>query len=190
MAGPLRRQDPRSVQPPFRVFGAGQSGLARQLPSMDVQPSQPGSFGGPEQGIYVRLPGADFPPAGAVAVDQIGDGVIAPAGTAILVTIPVPDAVRFRMVGIGFGADDEVALRFLTWSIRVGPMSSAGDTIPGYVGVASSVGSIRQLADIFVVVGSSLVTTIVAQSDASAVLSYRFICRVRGYFWQEYEGSA
>ena len=58
----------------------------------------------------------------------------------------------------------------------------------GYVGIPSAVGSIRQLAEIFVVVGSSLTTTIVALSDATAVLSYRFICRVRGYFWQEQEG--
>jgi hypothetical protein len=170
------------------MFGTNQSGLARQLPSVDLQPSQPGALGA-EQGVYVRLPGADFPPAGAIAVDQVGDGTIAPGATAALVTIPVPDAVRFRMLGIGFGADDEVALRFLTWSIRTGPASSTGDTIPGYVGVASSVGSIRQLADIFVVVGSSLTTTIFALLDPTAVLSYRFICRVRGYFWQEYEGG-
>ena len=165
--GLLRRQ-PTRPDLPARVFGGGQADRARLIPSVDVQPSQPGSLG-PEQGVYVRLPGADFPPAGAVAVDQTGDAVIAPGATANIVTIAVPDTVRFRMVGIGFGADDEVALRFLTWSIRTGaPTQVPGDTIVGYVGIPSAVGSIRQLAEIFVVVGSSLTTTIVALSDATS----------------------
>ena len=187
MPGPLRRQITRPPVPQ-RIFGAGQAERARLLPSVDMQQSQPGALGA-EQGLYVRLPGADFPPAGAIAVDQTGDSTIAPGAAATILRIDVPDAYRFRMVGIGFGADDEVALRFLTWSIRVGPPTQlVGDTIPGYVGIPSSVGSIRVLADIFVVVGSSLTVTIVAISDATAVLSYRFVCRVRGYYWQEVTG--
>ncbi|MGH7187451.1 MAG: hypothetical protein ACREIB_14380 [Pseudomonadota bacterium] len=173
------RQDTRP-DVPQRVYG-GQSGVARTMPPVLIQPSQPGALG-PEQGIYVKLPGADFPPAGARAVDEIGDANIAPGASATLVTVRVPDSYRFRMLGIGFGADDEVALRFLTWAIR-----ADADTIPGYVSVASAVGSIRQLAEIFVVLGSSVTVTVVATSAATAALTYRFICRVRGYFWSERE---
>jgi len=176
----LRRQVTRPDLP-AHPFGRGQARLARAMPVTALEPSQPGALG-PEQGMYVRLPGADFPPAGAVAVDEIGDANIAPAASAVLITVAVPDTYRFRIAGIGFGADDEVALRFLTWSIRAN-----GDTIRGYVAVASAVGSIRQLADIFVVRGSSDTVTVVGAADATAGLTYRYICRVRGYFWSEKE---
>jgi hypothetical protein len=176
-----RQQDVR-VGIQRRPYG-GNPGAARAIPAERMQPSQPGALG-PEQGQYVRLPGADFPPAGAIAVDQTGDANIAPAASAILVTIAVPDAYRFRLAGIGFGADDEVALGFLTWSLRLD-----GDTppSPSYQVMASAVGSIRQLADLFFVVGSSQALTVLAISDPAAALTYRFICRLRGWFWAERE---
>lgn len=148
-----------------------------------IQPSQPGSYG-PEQGAYVRLPGSSFPPAGAIPVDIPGDANIAPGALAQLITFAVPDSVRFRMVGIGFGADDEVALRFLTWSIRFN-----GDTVPGYVGMPAAVGSIRQLAEIFLLAGSSVTVTVQVNINAFAVLTYRYICRVRGHLYAEKEAG-
>jgi hypothetical protein len=170
--------------PALRSQFSGVAEVPRGLGPARIQPSQPDPLGS-EQGMYVRLPGANFPPAGAIAVDTIGDANIAPAGTATLVTIKIPDTYRFRMVGIGFGADDETALRFLTWNIQLDQVATSG-----YVNVTSAVGSIRQLADIFMVVGSSLQVTIVANSDPSAVLTYRFICRVRGHFWSDKESRA
>jgi len=165
---------------PLRVYG-GQARDAARIAPVQIQQSQPGAYG-PEMGTYVRLPGANYPPAGSVAVDAIGDANIAPAATATLVTVTVPDTLRFRMVGIGFGADDEVALRFLTWAIRFD-----GDTRPGYNFVSAAVGSLRQLAEIIVVIGSSQTVTVVGAADANAVLTYRYQCRVRGWFWNEKE---
>lgn len=161
----------------------GQVAVARQLQPEAISPSQPGQLG-PEHGIYVRLPGANFPPAGAIAVDVDGDANIAPGGTATLLSIPVPDTYRLRVVGIGFGADDETALRFLTWSLRFG-----GDPIPGYVQKNAVIGSIVQLTEIFVLAGSSVVFSVQGVASAAAVLTYRYICRVRGHFYTEKEPS-
>jgi len=178
MTYPVRQNTRVGVQPPQP---GGAANLARGIPPVMVQPSQPGQYG-PEQGIFVRLPGANFAPAGAVAVDAIGDANIAPGANAVLVTVTVPSTFRFRMVGIGFGADDEVSLRFLTWSIRF-----SGDPGPGYNVVSAAVGSIRQLAEIVVVRGSSEIVTVVGFADPNAVLTYRYECRVRGHFWSEQE---
>ena len=176
--GPYR-QGVRPYEPAGR-FG-GQSGIARSIPPVLVQPSQPGAMG-PEQGTYVRLPGADFAPAGAIPVDEVGDANLAPSGVGVLVTIAIPDTYRLRIAGIGFGADDETAVGFLSWSVRANT-----DTVPGYVNKPAAIGSIRQLAEVFIVQGSSASVTIQANIASTAVLTYRYICRVRGWFWSEKE---
>lgn len=151
------------------------------LPPVRILPSQPGALG-PEQGKLIALPGASFPPAGATPVDVIGDGNIAAGASAVLITIPVPDGQRFRVAGIGFGADDETALGFLTWNMR-----ENGDAQPGYNAVPAGIGTIVQLADIFHLSGSSVTFTIVATSATAAVGTYRFISRVRGWFYADKE---
>ena len=156
-------------------------GGAREGPR--IAPSQPGALG-PQHGQYVRLPGSSFAPAGATPVDETGDGNLAPSTAGTLVSITVPDGQTFRMAGIGFGADDETALAFLTWSIQVGM-----DSIPGYVSKPATVGSLQYLADIFVVLGSSVTVNVVATPLAAAATTYRYICRVRGWFYAESEGS-
>jgi hypothetical protein len=168
-----------------RFAGAGAVDLneGRRLPPAPLAPSQPLGPGAENMGELVRLPGANFPPAGSRGVDTVGDADIAPGASATLLTVTTPDNMRFRIVGIGFGADDEVALGFLTWSIRLGP-----DPAPGYESEAAAVGSVRNLADIFVNVGSSIVVGVLVTSDPSAVLTYRFIARIRGYFYTE-EGA-
>jgi hypothetical protein len=167
---------------PLRTFG-GDRHVARMIPRVAIEPSQPGTLG-PQSGIYVRLPGADFAPAGAIPVDVIGDASLAPSAVGTLVAITVPDTYTFRIAGIGFGADDEVALGFLTWTIR-----SFGDVVPGYDNKPAAVGSIRQLADLFVIQGSSSVVTVQASISALAAVTYRYICRVRGWFYSEKEGA-
>lgn len=162
----------------------GEVQVPRGLPPVLISPSQPDALG-PEHGVYVRLPGADFPPAGATAVDEIGDADIAPGASATLVTIPVGDTLRFRVAGIGFGADDESVLRFLTWSVILNGL----DPVGAYNNRTSVIGSIRQLADVFLLVGSSSIVTVVATSSATAALTYRFICRVRGWFYNEKESG-
>lgn len=178
---PERAQNPTA--PALRRYYGGQTYFPTDLGPADMAPSQPGSLL-PEQGVEVKLPGVNFPPAGATAVDAVGDANIAAGATATLVSIQVPDTLRFRIVGIGFGADDETALRFLTWSIRV---TGAQDTVPAYFNVPSAVGSIRQLSEIFLLIGSSSLVTVQAISDASAIITYRFICRLRGHFYAERE---
>jgi hypothetical protein len=59
--------------------------------------------------------------------------------------------------------------------------------VPAYFNVPSAVGSIRQLSEIFLLVGSSAALTVNAISDATAVITYRFICRLRGHFYAERE---
>lgn len=154
--------------------------LPPTLPPARLQSSQPGALG-PEQGQWVRLPGVNYPPAGATPVNAVGDADIAPGASAVLVTIAVPAAQRFRLAGIGFQAEDETALSFLTWSLR------APDPMPGYVGTPAAVGSVRQLADIFLLVGSNATVTVVGASAAGAVVTYHFFCRVHGWFYAEKE---
>lgn len=179
MSGPLRPTRPQVAS--VRA-GFPDTEIPRHWPPANLLPSQPGALG-PEQGAWVRLPGVNFPPAGATPVDITGDADLAPgAANAVLLTYALPPMLRFRMVGIGFGADDETALRFLTWAIF-----SDNVPIPGYVNMQSAVGSIRQLAEIFVSVGSTAVVTIVASIDVTAILTYRYISRVRGYLYAEKE---
>jgi hypothetical protein len=166
-----------------QASGGGVIELERSHGIAPLAPSQP-QGSGPEMGQLVKLPGANFPPAGSRGVDLTGDGNIAPGGTATLITIQVPDNQRFRIAGIGFGAGDEVALGFLTWSIKAN-----GDSVPGYEGATAAVGSLRNLSEIFVNLGSSVVVTVTATAAATAVLTYSYIARIRGYFYMELEGA-
>jgi hypothetical protein len=159
------------------IYGGPAIEVPRDIPPVRIQPSQPGALG-PEQGKLVALPGANYPPAGAIPVDMVGDANIAAGARATLVTLQVPDTLRFRVAGIGFGADDETALGFLTWS-----MLENGDAQPGYNAVPASIGSIRQPAEVFHLSGSSVLFSITALSATTAVVTYRFICRVRGWLY-------
>jgi hypothetical protein len=144
-----------------------------------IAPSLPDALG-PERGNYVRLPGVNFPPAGGIAVDVDGDANIAPGGSATLLSVTIPDTQRFRVMGIGFGADDETALRFLTWSIQFNNVPTSGYTQKNAV-----IGTIVQLAELFISAGSSQTMIVVGNADPTAVLTYRYICRIRGYFYAE-----
>jgi hypothetical protein len=183
VSGPPRfrtRPQYAADQAALRALGAEVEAGAR--PNR-LQPSQPDVAG--SQGTVIRLPGANFPPAGAIPVDETGDLDIAPgAAGVILVTVRLPDNYRFRIAGIGFQADDDAALGFLTWSIFVSEQPA-----PGYPQMLAAVGSLRQLAEIFVLVGSSQTTTIRATIAAAAPLTYRYLCRVRGWYYIEKEAG-
>jgi hypothetical protein len=155
----------------------------RNLGPGALDPSQPGALG-PQTGTYVRLPAVNFPPAGALPVDEMGDALIAPTVTGLLITYTVPSNLILRIEGIGFGADDETALAFLAWSVQLN-----GDSMSGYVNKPSAIGSIRNLTPIVLVAGTSSVLTIVATPSALAVLTYRYICRIRGWCYSEKEAS-
>lgn len=170
------------------LFGRPQSPVP---PHREVPPHPPADLSTqippalqPTGGQQVVLPGADFPPAGAIPVDVSGDADIAPGGSAFLLTIQVPQQVRFRMAGIGFGADDESSLRFLTWSI----LFNGDPAQSGYNSQPAAIGSLRQLADIFLIASSTVVVQIQAASASIASVSYRYICRMRGWFFTEAGG--
>lgn len=150
-----------------------------QEANVSVQPSQP-DYLGSAQGTFIILPGANFAPAGSIPVDEIGDATIAPGGQATLVTVPVPDTFRLVAAGIGFHTDDDLALRYLQWSIRRGP-----DAAPGYPQQLAAVGSIRQLATIQVLCFSSQTLSVLATISPLAPISYRYACRLRGWFYSE-----
>jgi hypothetical protein len=148
---------------------------ARSLPAADLEASQPHGL---IQPLPIQLPGANFPTAGARAADPIGDAFIAPGASAVLITVQVPDTLRFVVAGIGFDTDDPAALGYLTWAIRLN-----NDPSPSYEQMQAAVGSIRQLATIFVLVGSSQILTVVATAAATAPITYRYVAHLRGWFY-------
>lgn len=176
----MSRLNPYAPDPPlYAEIGR----RAREIPAGDVAASRPdGLF--PGGAASVKLPGFNFPPDGAIPVDPIGDASIAPGAAAVLVTIEVPPNLRLRLAGIGFHADDEVALGYLTWSIRLGP-----DAAQGYPEQLAAVGSLRQLSPIVVLASSSQPVTVRANIAATAPITYRYACRLQGYFYLEREGG-
>lgn len=175
--------DPRRPQsglaPGLRRIYGGRTLYPTDLGPAPLAGSTPASLV-PQGGLVIRLPGSSFAPDGSIPVDQTGDGDIAPSSSATLVTIVTPDALRFRIAGIGFGADDEVALGALSWSMLIN-----GDPSTGYSTVPAAIGSIRQLAAINVITFASQVVTIVARTSAALGGTFRFICRVQGWFYTE-----
>lgn len=156
----------------------GNAAQASEADAVDVQPSTPDALG--SKGSVIRLPGFNFPPAGTIPVDEIGDGAIAPGGVGTLVTVTVPDTFRLRVTGIGFHTSDDIALGYLTWAILVGP-----NVTPGYDIQQSAVGSIRQLSSIVVLAAASQTLTVRATIGATAPLTYTYACRLLGYFYSE-----
>jgi len=134
----------------------------------------------------VSLPGEDFPPAGAIPVDQINEADVASgaaAGTAIT-TITVPDTYRFRIAGIGFGAEDESGLRFLSWTLNVSP---PGAPVYGYVNMPAAIGSIAYPAFVFIVLGSSVTFTVQVVNNAAVAVTYHYFVRTQGWYYSEKE---
>jgi hypothetical protein len=131
-------------------------------------------------GQKVILPGINYFPAGGYPIDSEFDQDIAPGATAILVSLQVPEKLQLRLTGIGFGADDEVALRFLTWNLLLN-----GDPFRAYTAQAATIGSIPQVSPINFHVRDNCLVTIALTSDATAVITYRFIVRVTGYFFSD-----
>lgn len=174
---PLRPTVPYG--PRQRAMFGGTVAVPRDLPPAVIEGAQPA---GPSStvGQRVRLPGVNFPPEGAIPVDEDADANIAPGATATILTYRIPDTVLFRITGIGFGADDEVALRFLTWSIRVN-----GDPNTGYTVKNAVIGSIVQPTPIFLVIPNNATLTVQGTANALAAVTYRYIVRVIGWLYQE-----
>jgi hypothetical protein len=102
----------------------------------------------------------------------------------------VPNGKRFTLAGIGFGAQDETSLQFLTWTINVGP-----NPLTGYRNKEAVIGTLSMLSHPLTVIQSSQPVTIVGASRAvagthlGAAIVYNFYCRVHGWFYAEAEGA-
>jgi hypothetical protein len=142
-----------------------------------LQPTLPGGLA-PSHGQPVALPGFNFPPEGAYAVDAQQDANIAAGATSTIITVNVPATYTLRIDGIGFGASDDVAVRFITWNLLV-------DNSPAqaYQNVGAAIGSIGQVSDIVLNVPGLAIVTVQVTADASAVLTYRYICRLKGWLY-------
>lgn len=139
-----------------------------------------GGFSPRAVGTPVVLPGVNYFPAGAYPIDEVTDADIAAGASATLIKIAVPEKTQLRIDGIGFGADDEVALRFLSWSLLLN-----SDPFRAYSNQAAAIGSIPQVSPIKFHVRDQTLVTVVLTSAASAVITYRFIVRVTGYFFTD-----
>jgi hypothetical protein len=154
--------------------------LPRQVgPPAPIPAVVPGSVA-PEHGILIAQPPVNFPPKGAIPLDEMDDADIAAGATATVITIDVPGTMQLRIDGIGFSADDETALRFLTWRMRTN-----GNPVAGYYNVPASIGSIREVSDVFVHVSGPQQLELLVSADAAAIITYRYIARVKGWFFGE-----
>jgi hypothetical protein len=183
MAAP--RPGQQNLQPlNYRDAHAGGEPVPQGLGPVPFHPSQP-QGGNPNR--RVLLPGCDFPPADAIPVLKVLDADINPGDSDTLVTIDVPDTMSFRASHVGFGAEDETALAFLTWSIRYTP---PGSNYYCYSNVPAALGSIRNPAAIFAVFGSSVRVELVATNNGIfGASAYHYFGLLQGWFYSEREAT-
>lgn len=174
MAYDLRRRRLRAggpLPPPMLPTSAG--------PPARIPAVVPDSVA-PEHGLQIAQPPVNFPPKGAIPLDEMDDADIAAGASATVITIDIPGQLQLRIDGIGFSADDETALRFLTWR-----MNTNGNPVPGYYDVPASIGSIREVSEIFVHVAGPQQLVLIVSVSAAAIVTYRYIARVKGWFFGE-----
>lgn len=136
----------------------------------------------PEQGDPQRriiLPGADYPPAGAIPVDETNNVTITSGGTGIPVTVTIPDGYSFRVSALGIDSDDESVTRFSFWSLLIDPPNSA---IIGYSNRPGVIGSVRSPGWIFTIQGNG---TVKVQIGSNYGLTAFFTARLLGWFYRE-----
>jgi hypothetical protein len=159
--------------------------VPRDIGPAPFHPSQPRGAS-PQRRII--LPGCDYPTADSIPLDLIKESDITGGQTLVLATITIPDSYTLRIAGIGFGADDESGLRFLSWSLNVTP---PGSPITPYINMPAAIGSIAQPSWVFVNLGSSYVITLVTTNNAPLPATvYHYFSRVVGWFYLEKEAVA
>lgn len=183
MSERLRPQDLRN--PSQRAANADRASVPVGWGPAPFKPSQP-EGGDPDRRII--LPGCDYPPADAIPVDIIGEADITSTGGggvgATVATIIVPDTLTLRVAGIGWSAEDESALRFLSWSALASP---PGSTVTPYVNMPAGIGSVAQPSWVFIVLGSSVTFSLFAKNNSVSVptVIYHFFVRVQGWLYSE-----
>jgi len=119
---------------------------------------------------------------GGIPVDLIGEGDFAFNVTQTMLEIEVPDTYRFRIAGIGFGADNEANLRYITWSIIATP---PGTPITGYNNKQAGIGSVLQPSWVFTTQGSSVKLSLIVTSSNFSINPMHIFARVQGWFYSE-----
>lgn len=136
----------------------------------------------PGSGILVALPPVNFPPEGAYPVPILADEDVAPGASATILTFNVPAVRSLRVAEIGFGADDETCLRFLTWSLNINSTPA-----PGYNGVAATIGTISSPATIVLNVPGPATVTMTVTAALTANVTYRYIVWLSGWLYGQQE---
>lgn len=152
-------------------------------PYAPVAPTAPGGSA-PETGVPVALPLFNFPSRGAFDVNEIRDADIAPAASSDVITFDVGSSQQLRISAIGFGADDEVALRFLTWSL----FAPAGNPVAGYANVPSTTGTLAEPGEVHIHVPGPAQVVMRLTADTGAGLTYRYIARMVGWLYTDEVG--
>jgi hypothetical protein len=180
----LKSTDPGAPRPEFQTLvPSPQSWVKLEPPDRGearLGSTVSGGSAPTDIGTQVILPGVNFFPSGGTPVDEISDADIAPGATVNVLTFQVPEKVQFRIDGIGFGADDESALRFLTWNLLV-----QGAPYRAYGNQAAAVGTIVQASPINFHTSDNKTVIVQLTSAAAAVLTYRFVVRVKGWLFTD-----
>lgn len=184
-----RRRQLEGAQVQFRPGAMNPNANGLDVPvGLGPAPYQPSQPRGAPSARRIVLPGCDYPPADAIPLDTIPEADIAASASATVATITIPDTLTLRIAGIGFGADDESALRFLSWKVNVTP---PGTPITPYINMPAAIGSITQPSWVFINIGSSYVITLIVTNNASVTPNtYHYFVRLVGWFYSEKEAAA
>lgn len=145
-------------------------------------PTTPGGLA-PAPGNRVQLPGINYFPNGAFPVDQVGAADIAGQSQAVVLSIMVPSDAQLRLDGIGFGADDENALGFLTWQLFENnvPTQEYGQV------KSSAIGTILHPSVIHLHARGPNTIQLVLTNASDPALTYHFVARLKGWRYSEKE---
>lgn len=152
----------------------------RWIPPQPFGGSLPGGDSAPNR--RVDLPSAYAPAAGDPPVDEIQEADISAGASANVLTFQIPDTYTLRVAGIGWGAEDESGLRFLSWSLFTDP---PGIPFYPYVNKPAAIGSIEEPSPIFLCIGSSALVRLVATNNSSVPVAYHYFARMVGWMFRE-----
>lgn len=143
-----------------------------------VGPTLPGGASA-WKNLKIDLPETNFPPAGATAVQVIGDGQLTGTVEDTIFTFFVPADSRLRIDKIGFDADDEAALAFMFWNLGTleGP-------VPGFERVPALYGTVANAEEIFAIIaGQATVRVRISQVDPIAAGTHSYRVRISGWLY-------
>jgi hypothetical protein len=129
----------------------------------------------------VELPPHLFPPQGSHPIDKPGVVTLTGlAGPSVAVRVLVPLDTNFRVDGIGWGADTEVALDLLTWSLF-----SQDQVTEAYFDIPAAVGSFRHTSTVFVVIKGPAVVELRGTNSDTVASVFTYFGRLKGWLYQD-----